>query len=96
LPVLPADIPTLIENAATKYGVNEGHLTAVLKCESNFAPNARGDHGHSRGLSQISDIYHSEVSDAEADDPAFAIDFMAKAFANGKAHEWSCWRSRYQ
>lgn len=69
----------------------------TIKCEdTSLNTSIRGDFGHSRGLVQISDIYHPEITDKQADDPFFAIDFMAKNFAKGHASEWTCWRNLFQ
>jgi soluble lytic murein transglycosylase-like protein len=95
MPIETADLDAIIRADAAKYGVDEAHLYATIKCESNFDVDARGDHGLARGLAQIRSDYHPEVSDKEADDPAFAIDYMAKQFAAGHANEWSCWRSLF-
>lgn len=91
------DIDQLIKDDAKKYHINYEHLYQTLKCESgNFTDVAiRGDNGLARGLAQIRSDYHSEVTDAQADDPVFAIDFIAKAFANGHANEWTCFRTLF-
>lgn len=95
MPIETADLDAIIDADAAKYGVNRDHLYKTLECESNFDIDARGDDGLARGVAQIRSDYHQEISDEQADDPAFAIDFMAKAFAQGKASEWSCWRSLF-
>lgn len=92
MPIETVDLDATIKADAAKYGVNADHLYATIQCESNFEIDARGDHGLARGLAQIRSDYHPEVSDAEADDPSFAIEFLASAFAHGRAHEWSCAR----
>lgn len=46
----------------------------------------------SYGLAQINLPAHPEISYAQATTPEFAIEFMAKEMADGKASEWSCWR----
>lgn len=64
----------------------------VIGCESSWNPNALGDDGNSRGLVQISSIYHPEVTDTEAYDPVFAVRFMAEEWHEGKERQWSCYR----
>lgn len=92
----PSDyIKTIISSNAEKYNVDSIILTNVIKCESSFVTNARGDGGHSRGLAQIHNIYHPEVTDEMADNPEFAIDFMAKNIASGKGSQWTCYRTLY-
>jgi soluble lytic murein transglycosylase-like protein len=68
-------------------------MHAVIKCESSYNPNAVGDSGHSRGLAQIHRPSHPTITDAQAFDPDFAIEFMAKAMSQGDAWMWSCWKN---
>lgn len=92
----PSDyIKTIISANAEKYIVDSIILTNVINCESSFVTNARGDGGHSRGLAQIHNIYHPEVTDEMADNPEFAIDFIAKNIASGKGYQWTCYRTLY-
>lgn len=78
---------------AAHYAVSGDEMWKTIQCEdASLDPLIRGDSGHSRGLVQISDIYHPEITDVQADDPFFAIDFMAKYFAAGKKTQWTCWR----
>lgn len=73
-----------------------GHGCRVVACESTNDPNALGDNGHSRGLWQINDVYHAEVSPAQAFDPAWATAWAARQWANGLAREWSCYRILFE
>jgi soluble lytic murein transglycosylase-like protein len=92
-PVAPKEtVQDIIHFNAKKYNVSESLLTKVIACESSFVTNARGDGGHSRGLVQIHNLYHPTVTDAQADDPTFAIDFLASYVAQGKGHLWTCHR----
>lgn len=85
-------LTALAEDEADKYGLNESHFTKVIQCESNWNPKALGDDGNSRGLVQISSIYHPEVTDTEAYDPTFAVHFTAEEWAAGHERSWSCFR----
>jgi len=87
---LPTTPEGWLRHYAAEYGVNGDTMVKVAICESNLNPRAVGDQGHSRGISQIHSRYHPEVTDAQAFDPAFAAEFMAKNIA---AHPrwWSCW-----
>ena len=80
-----------IEVAGKRYNVSTSTLHAVIKCESRYDRFALGDHGWSRGLVQIHGKYH-DVSDEEAYDPEFAIDFLAKHVSEGKGSLWTCYR----
>lgn len=93
---VPEEYKTLISSYAQKYSVEgqnlEPIITSVIRCESSFNTNALGDNGHSRGLVQIHNVWHPEVTDAQAYDPEFAIEFLAKAISQGKGYEWTCYR----
>lgn len=54
-----------------------------------------GHQEESYGLAQIHLPAHPEVTMAEALDPVFSIDFMAKNMAKGKYSMWSCYTELY-
>lgn len=81
-----------IEHYAALYGVSSKIMNTVVNCESGYNPDARGDHGKSRGLVQIHSGYHPQISDKMAYDPDFSLDFLAKNLAAGKGSMWTCWR----
>lgn len=85
-------IEQLIDEEALQYNVSAGVMHAVIKCESQYNPNAVGDGGHSRGLVQIYDDFHPTVTHTQAFDPEFAITFLAKNLAQGKGNLWSCYK----
>jgi len=82
----------LIEKAASKYGVSQAKMTRVLECESDLDPKAVGDFGQSIGISQIHLPSHPEITRTQAEDMAFSIDWMAKAWSEGRADQWTCYR----
>lgn len=75
-----------------KYNVSASLMAKVIYCESSNNPNAVGDNGTSFGLSQIHLPAHPHVTREQALDMHFAIEFMAKAFANDDEWMWSCYR----
>jgi hypothetical protein len=83
---------TFARETALRNDLNAELFVGTLKCESQFVYNARGDDGQSRGIAQISDIWHAEVSDELADDPYFSILWMAERWKQGYAREWTCYR----
>ena len=83
----------LIDEKAKLYQVSPIVMHAVIKCESQYNPNAIGDGGHSRGLVQIYDDFHPTVTHAQAFDPEFAITFLAKNLAQEKGYQWTCYRN---
>jgi soluble lytic murein transglycosylase-like protein len=83
-----------VRTQAEKYGVSEEVMDTVIQCESEYNKEALGDGGKSRGLVQIHADYH-DVSDEEAYDPAFAIEFLAKHLKEGNGYLWTCYRMNY-
>lgn len=51
----------------------------------------KGEREKSFGLVQIHLPDHPETSYAQATDPEYSIEFMAKKFSEGHGHEWSCY-----
>ncbi len=96
----PDWIKPLLVQAANKYGVPTSILSAQIKQESGFNPNARGYNrdrtgnvtSTDRGIAQINDYWHPEVSGAQADNPTFAVNWMAKTMANNYKNTGS-WES---
>lgn len=72
--------------------LNSEHFTQVINCESSWKITATGDNGNSHGLVQIHEPSHPEVTLDQANDPTYAIGFMADAWENGKENQWSCYR----
>lgn len=95
----------LIHEAAKSYGVDEQKLTKTLECESvNLTYNgqsyhkvANGPNGRedSWGYAQIHLPSNPNVTKEQALDPAFAVDFAARSFAEGHMRRWSCYRLLY-
>jgi len=84
----------LIEKYATEYDVSYEAMKKTVKCESNFQPKVKSNYANERsyGLAQIHLPSHPQVSKKQATDPHFALEFMAKKFAAGDHHLWTCWR----
>lgn len=64
----------------------------VARCESNLNPAARNmnkEGSVDRGLFQINNKYHPEVTDAQADDVIFATQFFCRAYKNKNLSWWS-------
>lgn len=66
------------------------YLVRLATCESKLDPNALGDSGQSRGLFQISRIYHPEVTDECAFDTECSTAWTMHRIENGYQHEWTC------
>lgn len=88
----------IIRMVCREQQVDPDLAVAVAKCESALNPKARNINSPTsidRGLYQINNFYHPEVTDAQADDPIFATTFFCKAFLNGNLEWWKaskkCW-----
>lgn len=74
-----------IKANANYLGIDPYDLCSLLYWESakTMNPSITGDDGMSRGLAQIHKKYHPEVTDKQAFDPNFAINWAAKEISNG-------------
>jgi hypothetical protein len=86
------EVKAYVQTEATEYGVNPKLALWIVKHESEFNPRAKGDGEASRGLWQISRIYHPEVSDAMAFNVASSTEWSLERIRSGKANEWSTYR----
>lgn len=69
------------------------YLLRLAKCESQFDAKARndnGDYGMDRGVFQVNNRYHPEVSDAQADDVEFAAQWTMDKINKGQQNLWAC------
>jgi hypothetical protein len=95
---LQSDRPTAqqvriyVQTEAVEHGVSPKLALWIVKHESQFNPHARGDGEASRGLWQISKIYHPEVTDAMAFNVASSTQWSLERIRSGKANEWSTYR----
>lgn len=100
-----AELKRLILKYAGPLHVREDVMFDVVDCEalkhSDGSYDVRGQSGHIRadgtredswGLAQINLPSWPRITRAEAQDPEFAIRFMAEQFSAGNASAWTCWR----
>lgn len=82
-------------------------MDSIVACESGYVYDVQshhkytatnvpkgykvGDREQSYGLVQIHLPVHPNISHSQAIDPEFAIDFLGKNLAQGKANIWSCY-----
>jgi hypothetical protein len=86
------ELRAFIRAEALEHGVSPKLALWIAKHESGFNPRAMGDGEASRGLWQISKIYHPEVSDAAAFGVASSTEWSLERIRSGKANEWSTYR----
>lgn len=79
---VPEEYTNMIVETANKYGIKPEIVAGLLSKESNF--DATADNGEDRGIAQINRNAHPEISDEQALDPAFAIDFVGKEISRLK------------
>lgn len=101
----PPTIQERVQFYADKYQLSAKKTKELFKTienESGFDPNAEsgiisadGTPEQSFGVAQIHLPDHPDISKAEALDPEFALDFMAREFKAGHEWLWSCWRALY-
>jgi soluble lytic murein transglycosylase-like protein len=73
-----------IRSAALKYGIKPSLLGGQISLESNFDPslvslNIKNGKvlSRDRGLAQINDYWHPSITDSQAFNPQFAVNWMA-------------------
>jgi Transglycosylase SLT domain len=86
-------VKAYVRTEAVEYGVDPFLALWIVKHESSFNPRAKGDGEASRGLWQISKIYHPEVSDAMAFNVASSTEWSLERIRSGKVNEWSTYRN---
>jgi soluble lytic murein transglycosylase-like protein len=91
-PTAQQAIRAYVQTEAVEYGVNPKLALWIVKHESQFNPRAMGDGEASRGLGQISKVYHPEVSDAMAFNVRASTEWSLERIRAGKASEWSTYR----
>lgn len=93
--------PEIIAAYAAHYGTEAAPLIGTLNCETQgfvnrqshvINPDGPGGHENSWGVAQIDLDYHPDITQAEAMNPFFAINWAAQQFANGNQNEWTCYR----
>jgi hypothetical protein len=88
----PQQVKAYVQTEAVEHGVSPKLALWIVKHESHFNPRAKGDGEASRGLWQISKIYHPEVSDAMAFNVRSSTEWSLDRIRSGKANEWSTYR----
>lgn len=89
------DIYMTIDRLAFVYSVDSLVMKRIVFCESSYNPQAVNINSRevSRGLVQINTLTHN-VTKEQAEDPEYAIRFLAKNLKEGRADEmWvSCYK----
>ncbi len=86
------EIITLIGLYAEEYNVDRYVMEQVVYHESSYKTKAVGDNGNSHGLAQIHLPSHQTITKEQAQDPHFALTFLAKNLKAGKGRMWTAYR----
>lgn len=99
------EIVILVKKYAAPLHVNQKSMLETIKCEAKknedgtFDPLGQsqmlyknGEQEESYGIAQIHLPDHPEISVEQAQNPEFAVSYMAIEFSRGHASAWSCWR----
>lgn len=101
----PERIAQEVQKNAEKYNVSAEVMTKVISCESQGSttiqsrhrdpsgPNGRED---SWGLAQFNLKHNPTITREQAQDPAWAIEEMARWFSQGLQSRWTCYREIYR
>jgi hypothetical protein len=81
----PKEIASIVAESSKKNKIESSVIAAVLWQESGYNPKARNENKQDgkvisvdRGIAQINNKAYPNVTDEQADDPKFAIDFMGR------------------
>ncbi len=90
----------IVRRICDEEKVDPGLALRVARCESGLnkmAVNINEGGSLDRGIFQINDKYHPEVTPAQAFDPEFSTHFFCKAFKKGNLSWWEaskkCWNA---
>lgn len=83
-----SSLAVFVQNQAILRGINPNLADCIVFHESQWT-NRDGDDGQSRGLWQISKIFHPEVTDACAYDYSCATKWSLNWIAQGHVEQWS-------
>lgn len=86
------DIINLIGLYSEEYQVDEFTIKQVVWHESHYNLFDVGDDGNAFGLAQINLIYHPNITKEQAQDPHFALNFLAKNIKEGNGNKWTGYR----
>jgi len=93
----PEEVEAEILAIAAERGFKwPGYLVRLAKCESGLNPGAVNTHGNSpststdRGIFQINNYHHPEVSDEVAFDLRLSTEWTMWRIESGYQHEWVC------
>jgi soluble lytic murein transglycosylase-like protein len=96
-----SDYSALIEKYALKFDISPTLTSGIIRCESGnnrYALNDTPGVEFSVGLAQINLLAHTNITREQAEDPEFAINFLAEHIASGDAPRmwYTCYKKATQ
>ena len=97
----PEMVKDLAVKESKKHGLNTKRFLAVIDCESRFEPKGQSNHykngvrEKSYGAVQIYLPAHPTITREMAEDPSFAIPWMAEQWDKDNAKIWSCYQDLF-
>lgn len=88
----PSEVKELARTTAISHGLDVNKFVWVVGCESSYKYNAKGDGGYSHGVVQIHAPSHPQITLEQAEDPHFALEWMANEWKSGRSRQWTCAR----
>ena len=86
----PLSVEDYVKQEWTKAGAKWEEVWGIVNCESRWNPWAIGDQGNSRGLYQIHQKYHPQISTECAFDPVCSTKEAIKIWQKQGWQPWSC------
>ncbi len=91
----PQSLESLISTYSKQYGVSADLMTYIVQAESTGSTTIqsnyyyKGKRENSFGLAQINLDWNPDVTREQAQDPDFALNFLASNLKAGKCYLWS-------
>lgn len=88
------DMMVLANQIGTRYDAPIPLMKAVVRCESSWDTTAThlSSREKSYGLSQLNLLAHTTITKAQAEDPTFALTYLAEGLKSNP-QQWSCYSS---
>jgi hypothetical protein len=89
-----SSVQNYVLGQAEALGVSSEEVSFIVSHESGWDPTRTGDDANSRGVFQISRIWHPEVSDQCAFNLVCSTSWSLRWILSGHVNQWSTWRLR--
>jgi hypothetical protein len=85
----------LANSIGTAYQTQIPLMKRIIACESSYSTTATKitKWEQSYGLVQLNLLAHKDITKEEAENPTFAITYLAKNLKEGNGNMWTCYRN---